>query len=60
MKALRASATIQTVRTSELENRALAYERGMSPRLTTFERTAILKGINAELAERTQLRLALE
>ena len=44
--------TIQSLTTTELENFARYYEEGHGV-VNTFERTAILKGIKAELTERT-------
>jgi hypothetical protein len=51
--ALARSGGIETLTTTELENAARDYGRGMgNPRLSEFERTAILKGITLELALR--------
>ena len=51
--------SLQHINTTGLERLALNYECDMVLGLTEFERTAILKGIAAELAERTAEKVEL-
>ena len=53
------SATIQTATTAELENFGRDYEHATAG-VSEFERSAILKGIGAELAERSDEMRALK